>query len=279
MAQTDDMQQANVMDAGGNERGGSVTVEAGPIKFHLQHRDLLNDQGVGIRVLGPIEGKETEILRFDCFDQTPHYHYAPSGINERHNLDKTTAGNPVGWTIGQLRTNFAAMLNKAGAEDLASQAGTSEMQDKLDEVESTAREMAISQRSTVTHNRGTEVFETGNIRFGLEYRQLSVGSGLAIHVLGDVAGQEVELLAFDCFDKGPHYHYGPRNKNIRLYWDQTAVPDTLRWTLDQFKQRKLPDMLNRAGYPGIVAELDMGLIDATLPQIESKALSMVEQNA
>ena len=149
----------------------------------------------------------------------------------------------------------------------------------MDEVESAAREMALSQRSTVTHNRGDRIFEMGNIRFGLEFRHLSVGQGLAIHVLGDVAGQEIELLAFDCFDTGPHYHYGPRNKNIRLYWDQTIVPDTLRWTLDQFKQHKLPHMLDKAGYPGIVQELDMDLIDATLPKIESAAMEMVAENS
>ena len=277
MAVNNDMQQMTAMD--GPAKGGPVSIEAGPIQFYMRHRDLLNDQGVSLMVMGPVEGKQTELLRFDCFDQTPHYHYGPTTINERHNLDKTTAGNPIGWAMSQLRSNFGTMLTKAGAEDLAAQADSDEVQAKLDEVESAAREMALSQRSTVTHNRGDRIFEMGNIRFGLEFRHLSVGQGLAIHVLGDVAGQEIELLAFDCFDKGPHYHYGPRNKNIRLYWDQTIVPDTLRWTLDQFKQRKLPDMLNKAGYPGIVQELDLDLIDATLPKIESTAMEMVAANS
>ncbi len=340
MAQMDDMQKTNAMDGGGGRRN-RASIQAGPVRFELRHRDLMHDQGVCVQVMGEVDGKDTELLRFDCFDQTPHYHYAPSGRNERHDLDKTTAGNPIGWTMSQLRRNFGAMLKRAGAGELAEhvEAGelgvgatvqitpsargedwhgrygevtdtrlddldykvallggsdrdykwlratslelrlSREMKERLDEVEATAREMAASQRSTVTHNRGTEIIETGNIRFGLEFRQLSIGQGLAIHVLGDVAGQEVELLAFDCFDNNPHYHYGPRNKNIRLYWDQTIVPDTLRWTLDQFNSRRLPAMLERAGYPGVVAELDLDLIDATLPHIEDRAMAMVQANS
>ena len=67
---------------------------------------------------------------------------------------------------------------------------------------------------------------------------------LAIHVLSELAGntgrvftEETELLAFDCFWDGPHYHYGPRNKNHRIYWDKTLVPDPLSWCLDQFKTK------------------------------------------
>ena len=278
MVKVDDMQQTNVMDPGSDTKVGPVTVEAGPIKFDLRYRDLLHDQGVSMRVFGQVDGKETELLRFDCFDQTPHYHYAPGGKNERHDMDKTTVGNPLGWALTQLRTNLPAMLKRAGAEEIAKQIDTTKVNKKLDEVETAGRDMTANQRSTVTHNRGTDVIEAGNIRFGLEFRELSVGRGLAIHVLGDVAGQEIELLAFDCFNNQPHYHYGPRNKNIRLYWDQTLVPDPLRWTLDQFKQRKLPEMLDRAGYPGIVAELDRDLIAAKLPEIESTAMSMVKEN-
>ena len=91
--------------------------------------------------------------------------------------------------------------------------------------------MALNDRRTVTHNRGDEIIEAGNIRFGLEFRELPTinDRGLAIHVLSDVAGQEIELLAFDCFERAPHYHYGPRNKDIRIYWDMTVHPDPLRW--------------------------------------------------
>ena len=110
------------------------------------------------------------------------------------------------------------------------------------------------------------MFEAGNFRFGLELRkQVGGDGGLAIHVLADLAGtpgrtymEETELLAFDCFREAPHYHYGPRNKNHRIFWDKTLVPDPLEWTLEQFKSGKLRDMIQRAGYPGVAADYDAG---------------------
>jgi hypothetical protein len=103
---------------------------------------------------------------------------------------------------------------------------------------------------------------------------------MAIHVLSDVAGQEIELLAFDCFERAPHYHYGPRNKDIRIYWDMTVAPDTLRWTLDQFKEGKLPSMIERAGYPGVVAELDTELVlSKVAKEVEPRSLATRAANA
>ena len=74
-----------------------------------------------------------------------------------------------------------------------------------------------------------------------------VPGGTVTFVLGDIAGQEVELLAFDCFRIYPHYHYGPRYKNERIYLDKTLVPDPFKWALDHFKGGRLPAMLTRAG--------------------------------
>src|SRR5207237_597839 len=103
----------------------------------------------------------------------------------------------------------------------------------LPEAEACARQLYDTEGNTVKHNRGTHIFEAGNIRFGLEMRRLPMGDGgLAIHVLADIGGtpgkhytEETGLLAFDHFWNGAHYHYGPRNKNHRIYWDRTLVED------------------------------------------------------
>jgi hypothetical protein len=254
---------------------GDTRIEAGAVTFALQYRTLMPDQGVCIQVAGDVAGEEKELLRFDCFDQNPHYHYAPRERNERHNLDKTTAGNPVGWALKQLRTRLPQMLEHAGYGELAKRLDAGLVSSKLDQVEAAARSMALKQRRTVIHQRGDPVIEAGNIRFGLEFRQTANDRGMAVHVLSDVAGQEIELLAFDCFEKGPHYHYGPRNQDVRIYWDKTLVPDTLSWTLDQFKSGKLPDMIERAGYPTIAAAMDRELVAATLErEVEPKAMAM-----
>ena len=270
----------------GIEATEKTVVDAGTLRFGIKYRqEIMHDQGIGIEVFSEIDGKEVEVLRFDCFDQRPHYHYGPEKENERQDIDKASAGNPLGWTLRQLRTRLQPMIRRAGYDEVANQLDDKEkaalVARKLDEVESIARELAVADRRTVTHNRGDEIIEAGNIKFGLEYRKLPNinDQGMAIHVLSDVAGQEVEILAFDCFERAPHYHYGPRNKDVRLYWDSTVVPDTLRWTLDQFLEGKLPDMIERAGYPGIVAELDRDLILSKVKnEIEPRSLTIRKEN-
>jgi hypothetical protein len=271
---------------------GKTRIACGLICFALHYRNLDGgaphrqgaggagggdaDQGVCIQVVGTVAGQETELLRFDCFDNHPHYHYGPENGNVRIMLDPTVAGNPIGWTMTQLRSKLPAMLARAGYEALALQMDPYLLTQTLAEVETKAREMALQQRNTVRHNRGTEVIEAGNIRFGLEMRTVGQDGGMAIHVLGDIAGQEVELLAFDCFRTYPHYHYGPMSKNERIFWDTTLVPNALQWTLEQFKAGKLPAMLQRAGYPTVAAALDERLMASKLPEVEAKAWEMLE---
>ena len=43
-------------------------IGTGKVKFGLEYRDLLSDQGVCINVFGEVDGEEVELLRFDCFD-------------------------------------------------------------------------------------------------------------------------------------------------------------------------------------------------------------------
>ncbi|HXH12414.1 MAG TPA: hypothetical protein VNP04_21930 [Alphaproteobacteria bacterium] len=273
---------------------GNTRIACGAIYFALQYRYLDGgaphtqgaggrggtdaDQGVCIQVVGDVGGKETELLRFDCFDNHPHYHYGPENGNVRIMLDPTVTGNPLRWTMTQLRSKLPAMLARAGYAELATQIDPYLLTQKLAEVEAKACEMALKERNTVRHNRGTEVIEAGNIRFGLEMRSVGQDGGIAIHVLGDVAKQEVELLAFDCFRINPHYHYGPMAKNERIFWDTTLVPDSFRWTIDQFKCGKLAAMLERAGYPTIAAALDEALIAAKLPEVEARAQEMLQMS-
>jgi hypothetical protein len=265
---------------------GTTRIACGPIDFALQYRDRDGgaphsqnaggggsnhpDQGVCIQVIGQVGEAETELLRFDCFENASHYHYGPAQQNVRIMLDPTITGHPLGWSIAQLRTRLAVMLSRAGYDELAGQLDASRVTQKVAEVETIARDMARTMRHTVTHNRGTEVIEAGNIRFGLELRRVGQDEGMAIHVLSEVAGQEIELLAFDCFRLDPHYHYGPRNRNERIFVDTALVPDALQWALDLFKRGQLPSMITRAGYPMIAAELDDELISVTLPVMEAK---------
>jgi len=116
-------------------------------------------------------------------------------------------------------------------------------------------------------------------------RRLKNGDGgLAVHVLADIGGskgksyvEETELLAFDCFWQNPHYHYGPRNKNHRTNWDLTVIDDPLEWTFEQFERGRLGAMIERAGYPGIAADLDHDRIAAVLPAAKKRAFEMYQE--
>ena len=125
------------------------------------------DQGVVILV----EANDTTMLRFNCFDIERSYVYGPEGKNRLCRMDPTVDGNPIMWSVKQIRTNLQSMLTEAGYEDVANSVDMDAVKAVLDEVESTAREVYATGRNTVKHNRGHDIFEAGNIRFGLELRK------------------------------------------------------------------------------------------------------------
>lgn len=284
---------------------------AGPVTFTVRH-ELWDgniqdhaDQGVSIVVTGGVDGSETTLLRFNCFDIERSYVYGPenpdlkadgpmmlggkartgSSFGKLFRMDPTTDGNPIGWTIKTIRAKLPDMLVRAGYPEIADALDLEEVVLMLPELEASARDLFVAKRNTVKHNRGTDIFEAGNIRFGLEMRRLPVGDGgLAVHVLADVGGsteksfvEETEIMAFDCFWDGPHYHYGPRNKNHRIYWDKTLITDYLGWVLDKIDSQKLGRMIERAGYPGVAADLDQDMIEAVLPAMTKRAREMLAQ--
>lgn len=281
---------------------------AGPLTLVVRH-ELWDgnvqdhaDQGVSIAVTANVGGGETALLRFNCFDFEKSYIYGPEnpdmeitrpamlgdlprtgdGMGQLCRMDPIADGNPIGWTIRTLETKLPKMLERAGYPQIAAATDLATVRRILPDAEACARELYAVRRNTVKHNRGTHIFEAGNIRFGLEMRRLPMGDGgLAVHVLADIGGtpgkayvEETEILAFDCFWNGPHYHYGPRNKNHRIYWDRTLVDDPLGWVFEQFENRKLGAMIERAGYPGIAADLDVEKIASVLPMVKQKARAL-----
>ena len=265
--------------------------DAGPVSVVIQHElwdgnvHDHSDQGVAILIVGQVEGRETTLLRFNCFDIERSYIYGPEGKKKLCRMDPTVDGNPISWTMEQLKTRLPDMLRAAGYDDVAGRIDQPALNGQIPAMASRARDVFASGRNTVKHNRGTDIFEAGNFRFGLEMRKQAGGDGgLAIHVLADLAGasdrtymEETELLAFDCFREFPHYHYGPRNKNHRIFWDKTVVPDTLEWTLEVVKTGKLRDMIERAGYPGVAADYDQRAVDDIFPSLARRARDMQAQ--
>jgi hypothetical protein len=117
-------------------------VEAGPIRFMVEHRSVVQDGveagGPTVRVLGSRD--EHEYLRFDMFNVNAHYHYEPPSEKERILMIDTVAdGDPVNWSIERLRARLAPMLVEAGAELLAKELDDATLSTAVDQVETLVR--------------------------------------------------------------------------------------------------------------------------------------------
>jgi hypothetical protein len=85
------------------------------------------DRGVSLHVLGCDDPGDSagaeplEYLRFDCFDEDPHYHYVcwQSRSNEMLHIDPVADGDPLTWALERIRTRLPQMLARAGATRLA----------------------------------------------------------------------------------------------------------------------------------------------------------------
>ena len=81
----------------------------------------LDDRGVSIHVFAKVGGERLEVLRFDCFQEDPHYHYVcwAARSNEMLHLDPVADGDPLAWALERLRTRLPQMLERAGAAEAA----------------------------------------------------------------------------------------------------------------------------------------------------------------
>ncbi len=106
---------------------------AGPLTFIVRH-ELWDgnihdhaDQGVSVAVAADVAGRETTLLRFNCFDQEKSYIYGPEnhdldglpagaagGMGQLCRMDPIADGNPIGWTIKTLQKKLPKMLERAG---------------------------------------------------------------------------------------------------------------------------------------------------------------------
>jgi hypothetical protein len=125
------------------------TFSAGAVTFGVEYRDLdpasledtykdnpehlaelrekspeggFSDEGVTIHVFDASDGHE--YLRFDVFDDEPHYHYVHrtvdnAVVNNVIDFDTVAHGDMLAWTLQLLHTRLHAMLAQAGGADLA----------------------------------------------------------------------------------------------------------------------------------------------------------------
>ena len=136
---------------------------ADPLTFIVRHQlwdgnveDHI-DQGVSIDVAADVDGKQTALLRFNCFDIERSYVYGPEnpelttpgrvggGMGVHCRMDPITDGNPIGWTIRILGQKLPKMLDRAGYKEIAEATDLAAVRRILPDVEACARETFASQ--------------------------------------------------------------------------------------------------------------------------------------
>ena len=123
-------EQASPVQRGGfrgqpADREALEKITVGGLSFAVEYRHVGEEQGPSVHVFGEVDGVEEEILRFDCFDKTPHYHYGFSYIDQPQVLiDRAATGDPLEWVCGRIGTRLAVMLEKAQAGHLAASCDT-----------------------------------------------------------------------------------------------------------------------------------------------------------
>jgi hypothetical protein len=111
-------------------------ISAGNVEFHVEtSASGADDGGPSIQVRASEDGRDVQLLRFDCFRDRPHYHYAPGPGDTRYYIDPTVVGDSLPWVISQLRTNLGPMLGRAGYPALGDTLDPSAVANALDEVD------------------------------------------------------------------------------------------------------------------------------------------------
>jgi len=240
-----------------------LTIGVGELRFNVRYTQArTGDHGPSLRIYGDVEGKPVQLLRFDCFETQPHFHYDPEGKNNQLRMDKTKVSDPIAWSMDYLRGNVASLVRIAGYSALA---------ERLDEAALTAALPTVEKALRDSIPAETPALAASGLCFTVEYRNTRTGDrGPSLQVLGDVDGKRTQLLRFDCFEHEPHFHYDPDGKNNRIFLNTTRATDPIAWTID-YLRGNFTSLVRIAGYGKLADQLDEAALTATLPGLE-KAL-------
>jgi hypothetical protein len=114
-----------------------IPVDAGAVQLVVESRRLTNeilddayhggvepkirfdDFGATLHVCGTADG--LEYLRFDCFENEPHYHYIEqaAGANVVVRIDELAVGDPIDFSLACVEHHLPDMLRNCGVAGLA----------------------------------------------------------------------------------------------------------------------------------------------------------------
>jgi hypothetical protein len=99
-------------DSTPEDRKSPTVLEFGGLRFEVSFRDV----GATLRVDGKVDDRWTEMLRFDDFVDSPHFHAPASG--DSIPFDRAANGEPLEWYVSQIRDHLVEWLDKSGFADV-----------------------------------------------------------------------------------------------------------------------------------------------------------------
>lgn len=95
--------------------GGAPTLlEFGGLRFEVSFREV----GATLRVDGKVQDHWTEMLRFDDFVDSPHFHAPASG--DAILFDRAAHGEPLAWYVEQIQDHLGEWLERSGFSEVLS---------------------------------------------------------------------------------------------------------------------------------------------------------------
>jgi hypothetical protein len=95
-----------------HEGSAPSLLEFGGLRFEVSFRDV----GATLRVDGRVGDGWTEMLRFDDFVDSPHFHAPASGDSIA--FDRTAHGEPLAWYVEQIQEHLPEWLERSGFADV-----------------------------------------------------------------------------------------------------------------------------------------------------------------
>jgi hypothetical protein len=96
-----------------------LTVKTGGVRIEMEYRLRGSDGGLSLKVYGGEGDEAPEVLRFDCFERRPHFHYMGRTNRKVERISKKTVPDPLEWTLSRIKGDLPSMFWKAGYRKLS----------------------------------------------------------------------------------------------------------------------------------------------------------------
>ena len=93
----------------------AIRQSLGSYELALVYRYITNDKGPTVHLFGPVSGEICEIIRFDCFENEPHFHLGISYLDKP--IVNIESSEPLSWVLNELEEHLPNYLERSNANN------------------------------------------------------------------------------------------------------------------------------------------------------------------